>query len=108
MNNQTTPAPQSYFDGGLLQLIGYGILAVLIISFTLFLGTPWAVCLFYSWEKKHTVVDGRRLTFDGNGAQLFGTFIKWVLLCIITLGIYSLWIPISIKKWVAKHTHVAR
>ena len=68
---------------------------------------PWAVCMVYNWETKHTVVDGRRLKFDGTALGLFGNWIKWSLLCIITLGIYSFWLAIALKKWKAKHTHFA-
>lgn len=97
----------SYFDGGLLQLIGWKILGYLITVVTLGICAPWAICMVYSWEVKHTVVDGKRLRFDGSAVGLFGTWIKWLLLCIITLGIYSFWIQIDLKKWKTKHTHFA-
>ena len=95
----------SYFDGGLLQLIGWRILGVIIIGCTLGICTPWAICMIYNWEIKHTVVEGKRLAFDGNAVQLFGNWIKWLLLCIITLGIYSFWLQIELKKWKTKHTY---
>ncbi len=98
---------ESYFDGKLIQQIGYAILAGLLIAITLGLATPWVVCMIQKWETKHTVIEGKRLKFDGNGAQLFGKYIVWYLLTIITLGIYSLWLGIKMKKWVAKHTHFA-
>lgn len=97
----------SYFDGGLLQQIGWGFLAALITVITLGIATPWAVCMMQSWETKHTVVNGKRLCFDGTGGQLFGNYIKWFLLTIITLGIYGFWLQIKMKKWVVKHTHFA-
>ncbi len=97
----------SYFDGGLLQLIGWRLLGGLVTSLTLGICLPWAICMEYRWEAKHTVVDGRRLTFDGTAVQLFGSWIKWLLLCIITFGIYSFWVAIAIKKWKVKHTHFA-
>jgi uncharacterized membrane protein YjgN (DUF898 family) len=97
----------SYFDGGLLQLIGWKVLGYLITVVTLCICAPWAICMVYSWEVKHTVVDGKRLRFDGSAVGLFGTWIKWLLLCIITLGIYSFWIQIDLKKWKTKHTHFA-
>lgn len=95
----------SYFDGGLLQLIGWKILGGIIIILTLGICTPWAIVMVYSWETKHTVINGKRLYFDGTAMGLFGTWIKWLFLCIITLGIYSLWIQIDLKKWKTKHTH---
>lgn len=98
---------ESYFDGGLLQKIGWSILGSLVACITLGICTPWAICMIYRWETKHTVINGKRLAFDGTAMQLFGTWIKWLLLCIITLGIYSFWIQIKLKKWITKHTHFA-
>ena len=97
----------SYFDGGLLQLIGWKLLGALVTTITLGICAPWAICMVYGWETKHTVINGKRLVFDGKAIQLFGTWIKWMLLCIITLGIYSFWIQIDLKKWITKHTHFA-
>ena len=97
---------ESKFTGGLLGLIGISILQGLIITFTLGIATPWAVCLKESWIAKHTIIDGRQLVFDGTGGQLFGNYIKWFLLTIITFGIYSLWLSIKMKQWVVKHSHL--
>ena len=96
---------KSYFDGGLLQLIGWKIVGAFITVFTLGICYPWAVCMVYGWETKHTVINGKRLTFDGKAVQLFGNWIKWLLLTLITLGIYSFWLSISLRKWKTKHTH---
>lgn len=96
---------QSKFTGGLLGLIGISILQGLIITVTLGIGTPWAVCLKENWVAEHTIIDGRQLVFDGTGGQLFGQYIKWFLLTIITLGIYSFWLSIKMKAWVVEHTH---
>jgi len=104
MNNSVE---NSYFDGGLLQLIGWYLLGGLITSVTLGICFPWAYCMIYSWEAKHTVINGKRLKFDGTAIQLFGNWIKWLLLCVVTLGIYSLWLSIALKKWKTKHTHFA-
>ena len=97
---------ESRFDGGLLGLIGIGILSWLLISITLGIGLPWAICLKEKWYASHTIIDGNRLCFDGTGGQLFGNYIKWLLLSIITLGIYTFWLTIKMKQWVVKHTHV--
>ena len=97
----------SYFDGGLLQLIGWKLLGALVTTITLGICAPWAICMVYGWETKHTVINGKRLVFDGKAIQLFGTWIKWMLLCIVTLGIYSFWIQIDLKKRITKHTHFA-
>ena len=70
----------SYFDGGLLQLIGYHILGSVITTLTFGICLPWAYCLIYEWEAKHTVIEGRRLRFDGSAVQLFGNWIKWFFL----------------------------
>lgn len=98
---------ESYFDGGLFQLIGWRILGFLVTTLTLGICYPWAFCMVYSWEAKHTVINGHRLTFDGKAVQLFGNWIKWFLLTIITLGIYSFWLNIKLKQWKTKHTKFA-
>lgn len=96
---------ESYFDGGLLQLICWRVLGVLITVFTLGLCYPWAVCMVYGWEIRHTVVEGQRLGFDGRAMQLFGNWVKWWLLTVITLGIYGFWLGIALRKWKVKHTY---
>lgn len=95
---------ESYFDGGLLQLIGWRILGFLVTMVTLGICYPWAFCMVYNWETKHTVINGKRLQFNGKAIQLFGNWIKWILLTIVTLGIYSFWLQIALKKWKTKHT----
>ena len=97
----------SYFDGKLLQLWGWSILASLVSEFTLGICTPWGICMLVRWFTKHTVIEGKRLVFDGTGAQLLGNWIKWLLLTIITLGIYGWWTPIRVSKWIVKHLKIA-
>lgn len=95
---------QSYFDGGLLQLIGWNLLGVLITIFTLGICYPWALCMVYGWKANHTTIEGRRLKFVGSAVGLFGNWIKWFLLTIITLGIYGFWLGIALEKWKVKNT----
>lgn len=92
-----------YFDGGMLQLLGWRVLGTLITIFTLGICLPWAVTMIYTWEAKHTVLDGRRLRFKGSAIGLFGHWIKWWILCIITFGIYSFWVGIALRKWKTKN-----
>ena len=99
---------ESYFDGGLLQLIGWKILGALITICTFGICYPWAFCMVYSWEAKHTVINGKRLQFTGTAVGLFGNWIKWLLLTFITCGIYSFWLIIALKKWKIKHTEFAK
>ena len=99
---------KSYFDGGLFQLIGWYILGSLVTVLTLGICFPWAYCMIYSWEAKHTVINGRRLKFTGTAIGLFGNWIKWFLLTIITLGIYGFWVNIKLKKWKIAHTEFAQ
>ncbi len=96
---------KSYFDGGLAQLVAYRVAGTLITVLTLGLCLPWAICMVYNWETKHTVIEGRRLGFDGTATQLFGNWIKWLLLSIITLGAYGFWVNIRLKQWKIKHTY---
>ena len=43
---------KSYFDGGLLQLIGWRLLGALVTLCTFGICYPWAVCMEYNWEIK--------------------------------------------------------
>ena len=98
----TTVAEQnkdSYFDGGVFQLLGWKILGAIVTSITLGICYPVAICWLYGWEAKHTVINGRRLKFTGSAGGLFGTWILCLLLTIITLGIYGFYVPIKIKRW---------
>lgn len=95
----------SYFDGGLIELIGWKLLSFLITIVTLGIAAPWGACMIYSYEINHTVYNGKRLKFEGTGGDLFVNIFKWVLLSIITLGIYTLFIPIKKTKWVISHIH---
>ncbi len=99
------PKSLSKFDGGFFGYLGISILAFLLSVCTLFIGTPWAVCMVYRWYIRHTALDGARLYFDGTGLQLWGNIIKWLLLTVITVGIFALWMPFRFMNWVAKHTH---
>jgi len=102
--NTTSQKNDSYFDGGILQLIGWTILGAIITFFTLGIAYPWVLCKVYGWKIEHTVIQGRRLKFIGTGISLFRLWIKWLLLMIITLGIYSFWVGISLEKWKVKNT----
>ena len=104
-NNTLMGNNNSYFDGALLQLIGWQILGILVTVITFGICLPWAYCMVYRWEANHTVIEGKRLRFDGTAIQLFGHWIKWLILSIITLGIYSFWVAIRLKQWRVKHTY---
>ena len=95
----------SYFDGGVLELIGWRILACLISTITLGIATPWAQCMLYAWQFKHTVYNGKRLKFEGTGGDLFVNIFKWIFFSIITLGIYIFFIPVKRTKWVISNLH---
>ena len=95
---------KSYFDGGLFQLISWRILGLIITIITAGICYPWALCMIYNWEIKHTVIQGKRLQFTGTALGLFGLWIKWWFLMLITASIYSFWVKISLKKWIVKHT----
>lgn len=104
MTSHVVGREQSYFDGGLLQLIGWNIVGWFITVITFGICYPWALCMIYGWRINHTVIEGRRLRFTGTATGLFGNWIKWFLLTIITCGIYSFWLRIALEKWKVKHT----
>ena len=96
----------SYFDGGLLGLIGVNLVVSILSALTLGLAWPALWCYKLRWVYSHTVVGGYRLKFNGKGGQLFGKYILWVLLTIVTLSIYAWWIPIKYKKWETSHVQI--
>lgn len=98
----------SYFDGGLLQYIGWSILGFLVTVCTFGICYPWSITMILSWKARHTVINGRRLEFKGTAIGLFGNWIKWWFFTIITLGIYSFWLFIAMEKWKTKHTVFAK
>ncbi len=98
---------ESYFDGMLIQLIGWQILSIIITIISFGILFPWAFCLICRWEAKHTVIGGYRLEFDGTAMQLIGNWIKWLIFTILTLGIYGFWVNLRLKQWKIKHTHFA-
>ncbi|MHC5252143.1 DUF898 family protein [Listeria kieliensis] len=104
---ETKKGRTSFFDGGLLQFIGWTLLGVLVTVFTLGICYPWALCMVYGWKINHTVVEGKRLQFNGSAFGLFGHWIKWFLLTIVTLGIYSFWLSIKLEDWKVKNTTFA-
>ena len=107
VNSSGVTGGTSYFDGGLLQLIGWTILGGLITLVTFGICYPWSLCMVYGWKINHTVVEGRRLKFSGSAVSLFGNWIKWLLLTFITFGIYGFWVGIALEKWKVKHTTFA-
>ena len=44
---------KSYFDGGLLQLIGWKLLGALVTLITFGICYPFALCFIYKWQMKH-------------------------------------------------------
>ena len=95
----------SYFDGKLLSLIGWRILALLLSVVTLGIGIPWAKCMLYSYQINHTVYNGKRLKFEGTGGDLFVNMLKWLFFTIITLGIYLFILPVRRARWVISNIH---
>lgn len=94
----------SFFDGGLLALIGWSILVFLVTVLSLGILYPWSLVMVYGWKINHTVIDGHRMQFDGSAMGLFGNWIKWLFLIIITIGIYTFWVGIKLEDWKAKNT----
>lgn len=101
---ETKRGRNSFFDGGLLQLIGWSLLGFIITTFTLGICYPWAITMIYGWKINHTVVEGHRMRFSGSALGLFGNWIKWLFLSIITLGIYAFWVKIKLEDWKVKNT----
>lgn len=80
-------------------------MAGLITGFTLGIGGPWASCMLYNYQYKHTVYNGKRLKFEGTGGDLFVNRFKWFFLSIVTFGIYLFFIPVKKQQWITSNLH---
>jgi uncharacterized membrane protein YjgN (DUF898 family) len=95
----------SYFDGKVLELIGWKLLSYLITCVSAGIAYPWGKCMIYRYQFSHTVYNGKRLKFEGNGGDLFVNRFKWIFLTLITLGIYGWWVPSKKANWVISNLH---
>ena len=102
--NMNNGMGDSYFDGGILGMIGINILTFFVSFITFGLAYPFVICIKLSWKAKHTVIGGKRLKFIGTGIGLFGNWIKWFLLTLITFGIYGFWLNVKLIQWEIKNT----
>lgn len=94
----------SYFDGHLIQLIGWTLLGALVSILTLGICFPLAYGWVSAWKVNHTVINGYRTKFVGVAASLIPRWILWSFLTIITLTIFGWWTPVRLEKWRAERT----
>lgn len=95
----------SYFDGKVLEYIGWKLLSYLITCASAGIAYPWGKCLLYRYQFSHTIYNGKRLKFEGNGGDLFVNRFKWIFLTLITFGIYGWWVPAKKANWVISKLH---
>lgn len=50
----------SYFDGSLIELIGWKLLSFLITIISFGIAAPWGACMIYSYQINHTVYNGKK------------------------------------------------
>lgn len=96
----------SYFDGGVLGIIGVNLFSNILTFISFGLLFPFVVCYRQRWFAKHTVINRKKIIFTGKSLNLIGNYLLWWFLCIITFGIFGLWLPIKIENWKAKNTHI--
>lgn len=105
LNDQDEVRTDSYFDGKVLDYVGWLLLSYLISFLTFGIASPWGKCILYKYRFSHTIYNGKRLKFEGDGGELFVNRFKWFLLTIITLGIYGWWVPAKKINWVISNLH---
>lgn len=88
----------SFFDGGVLGLLGVKLLGFLVL-FVPVVGFAWSQLLMLKWETRHTVIDSRRHMFEGTLGGLWVKLLVWGLLRIVTLGIFGLFVPVKRLRW---------
>ena len=96
----------SYFDGGVLGIIGVNLFSKILTFISFGLLYPFVVCYRQRWFAKHTIINRKKIIFTGKSLSLIGNYLLWWFLCIITIGIFGLWLPIKIENWKAKNTHI--
>ena len=97
---------ESYFDGGVLGIIGVNLFSNILTFISFGLLYPFVVCYRQKWFAKHTIINRKKIVFTGKSLSLIGNYLLWWFLCIITFGIFGLWLPIKIENWKAKNTHI--
>lgn len=106
INNKTQDIMvNSYFDGRVIDYIGWALLLFIITGLSFGIAAPWGKCLFYRYKFNHTVYSGKRLKFEGTGGDLFVNELIWFLLTCITFGIYGWWVPAKKANWVISNLH---
>jgi len=96
---------ESYYDGKVIELIGYNLLRIIITILTIGFAKPWADCMLYNYKINHTIINGQRLKFAGSGSNLFVQKFKWAFFSIITLGIYAFVVPLKKIEWIISNMH---
>lgn len=96
----------SYFDGKMLDLLGWNVLRIMLTIVTAGLGSSWGECLFLKYKLNHTVLNGKRLKFIGDGSELFVEQFKWNFLTLVTFGIYLFWRPVRKKEWIISNIYI--
>lgn len=109
MTEPVKPRPMfpSEFEGTGFQVFGIWLAGFFLTVLTLGIAYPWALCMYWRWEARHTVINGKHLSFDGRGSQLVCSWLLWVLFSILTLGLYSFRAKANLNKWRYSHTRVA-
>lgn len=56
---ENTMNNESYFDGGLLQFIGWSIFGFIVTTISFGILFPWAYTMLYTWEAEHIIINGK-------------------------------------------------
>lgn len=95
----------SYFDGKVLELLGWKILKGLLIGVTAGIAASWGDCMVINYQLSHTHLNGKKIKFTGSGGDLFVQRFKWIFLTLITFGIYGFWVPVRYQQWLTKNMY---
>lgn len=95
---------ESYFDGGSLQYLGYGLLSGILLMITCGISYPWVMVMLQKWDTKHQVINRRRLVFSGSGLGFLGEYLIIFILTVITCGLYAPWGTVRMNKYIIRNT----
>ena len=67
----------SYFDGGVLGIIGVNLFSNILTFISFGLLFPFVVCYRQKWFAKHTIINRKKIVFTGKSLNLIGNYLLW-------------------------------
>lgn len=106
INKNKPSSKKSSLEIKVLPYLGFKILLLLIIVFSLGLAYPVAYYLETKYEINMTNIDRKVCSFHGLLKPLMKAWLKWLGLVVLTCGVYAFFISKKFIIWRYKYTHI--